>query len=61
MQRNALQKIVYRDGDNTKAITGEIISEDEYLITVRATYTNTVIRIGKSAIISIKPKDSGGF
>lgn len=47
-------KIVYRDGDNTKAVVGEILSEDSFFITLKAIGSGITFRIGKQYIISIK-------
>lgn len=55
MQSKEMQKVVYRDGEITKAITCEILSEDNFLLTVKAERTGIIMRIGKAAIISIKP------
>lgn len=53
-------KIVFKDGDTLKAITSEILNEDEHFITIHALKTNTEMRIGKAFVVSIKPLSNGG-
>ena len=55
MQGKDVFKVVYRDGENTKAITCEILEEDDFFIKIFAIRTQTKIRIGKGSIVSIKP------
>ena len=60
MQSKEMQKLVFKDGDNTKAITCEILKEDDFFIFIKAAFTNKDMRIGKSSIVSIKPINNGG-
>ena len=60
MQSNEMQKLVYKDGDITKAITCEILEEDNFFVKIRADRSGLVMRIGKGAIVSIKPLTNGG-
>ena len=57
-----LVKIVYRDEDRDKVVTGHILDEDNFLISITPLNSNIKMRIGKSVIVSIKPvSNRGGF
>ena len=53
MQSTAQKKIVYADSGRDIAITGEIIQEDDFFISVKNN-TGRVYRIGKRSIVCIK-------
>lgn len=46
-------KIIYTDNDRDIAITGQIVEEDEFFLTVLA-HSGIVYRIGKKAVVCIK-------
>ena len=48
-----MTKLVYKDDANTKVLRGDIISEDEVFVTFK-TLDDTVIRINKKSIVTIK-------
>lgn len=52
-----MKKVVYKDNQQTKAVVGEIISEDGFFIVLKAINSGTEFRIGKNFIISIKGMD----
>lgn len=45
-------KVVYQDGENTRALKGTIIKEDEYFVYVNSSFGE--IRIGKQFIIKVE-------
>ena len=49
-----ISKIVYFDGDNqgTRAVKGQIVSEDEVFLTIRAKFST--IRIAKKFVVKIE-------
>ena len=46
-------KLVYKDGDSTKLLFGNILTEDDTFVTFLAE-DNTEFRINKQSVISIK-------
>lgn len=55
MHSPEMHKVVYKDDLTTKAITCQILEEDQFFITIKASYTGLTMRIGKGSIVSIKP------
>ena len=56
MQGQEMQKLVYKDGEVVKAITCEILKEDDFFVYIKAAFTGQEMRIGKGSIVSIKVK-----
>lgn len=48
------KKIIYQDNNRDVALTGEIVAEDDFFITIKA-FNGREYRLGKRAIIAIKP------
>ena len=53
MQSKA-KKIIYQDNNHDVAISGEIVQEDDFFLTVAA-FSGREYRIGKRFIVAIKP------
>jgi len=58
MERNDTHKIVFKDGDETKVIRGQIVKEDDFFIYIKR--DNGDGRIGKQFIIKIAPINQEG-
>ena len=52
MQDKAEIKLIYTDNGQDKALTGQIISEDDFFINFKS--RGNTYRIGKKAIVAIK-------
>lgn len=52
MMQSKVKKIVYTDSGIDKGITGHILSEDDFFLTVDS--FGRIYRIGKKAIIAVK-------
>jgi len=47
-----MEKVVYKDGDRTKAVTGTISNEDDWSVSISC-YNGKQMRIAKNSIVSI--------
>lgn len=54
MERKGMKKVVYKDGDETKVIRGDV-SEDDFVYQVKVDWSDDPIIIGKQAIVKITP------
>jgi len=59
MGTNEKIKVVFENGERNKVISGELISEDNFLIKIKANNTGSIIRIGKKYIVEMMPITNG--
>lgn len=49
------KKIIFKDDQDFKAIKGWVVYEDEFFITLRASKSGLIFRIGKAYVVLIRP------